>query len=133
MPKQSLSDTHKTTCRSVAGRKHRHAYLGDHNRQSRGITRAIRALLESSAEPMTLPEIVERLGRRYRPFSVVSMVEFLDAQCQVSVLRWVRRGGCVCYTLPGKLAAFRQARLLGDINIWPVPDLRAILDDVNEL
>lgn len=98
----------------------------------RGLARAIRRVLELADRPLTANEVAERLCRRFRTFSTVSMVERLDERCVISSFRVGGLTGCWVYTLHCKVAAMKAAGVLPEIQVWPVPDLRAILEDVDD-
>lgn len=106
--------------------------LAQQGRTRRGMACAIRGVLETADTPLTANEIADRLNRRFRHFAVVSMVERLDERC---VLTSVRQGGvcgCWVYTLHAKVEGLKAAGALPVIQVWPVPDLRATLEDLDD-
>ena len=102
------------------------------NHDCRGLARAIRRVLGESDRPLTANEVAAKLRRRFRTFSTVSMVERLDERCVISSFRVGGLNGCWVYTLHAKVAALKAAGMLPEIQVWPVPDLRAILEDVDD-
>lgn len=90
---------------------------------------AIRLVLDKATRPLTANEVADKLARRYLHFSVVTMVERLDERCSISSFRIE---GVWMYTLHSKVAGLKAAGMLPKcIEVWPVPDLRATLEDLD--
>lgn len=81
---------------------------------------------------MTVDEIVIKLRRRFREFSIVSMVERMDDFNRLTML-WSVSLGRPVFTVDEKLGEYKRAGRLGGIRIRPIPDLWAVLEDANEL
>ena len=100
-------------------------------REKAGLACAVRLVLEQADRPLTANEVADRLEGRYRRFSIVSMVEWLDERCTISSFRLGGLLGCWVYTLHGKVAGLKAAGVLPEVQVWPVPDLRATLEDLD--
>ena len=122
------------TCRDVAGVKAevKAIRLEQQQRTRRGMACAIRLVLERAETPLTANEIAERLKRKFRQFAVVSMVERLDERCVITSVRQGGLCGCWVYTLHAKVEGLKAAGALPVIQVWPVPDLRATLEDLDD-